>query len=700
MVPLAQKKNGQADTSKAYQPPQTRSGAVGDAAMLSLLAGCVCDGEEDPSQRIHKPVEPHPLAASDFEDAMELRVPKGPPPSKVQNVQTYSSSPDQPLLGVPIREGTLWHLSAQADQRDAIADLDPQIHNGVSLAEDSLTQSGTSFVLFWICLLRFSNSNAPDGFDLLNSMALTVVPSGVVPRSLPPPLPRDSHELKAVLAAQDVEAKALKAQLADVQRESHRLKHKLRDVESELHVASEATTSATQRLTAHAERQELLLSAGVERGGVERVKLEEELQHMERLLWERDQDIRRLRHRAQELESHQLHLDVEMRGLHAAKENSTSEAHKLSGDIAELLHKKLQKVEKGHEAVTESGVADSLGLVSTLSQREAKRLQETTKLLETKRQEHANFQRRADQVAAEARRLEAEEASLQHRVHLFEKELRQKQGQMEQHDKQAVHDGGLLREHIEELRHAVAKEQKGFMAADHCAALKTHVSEETRAAKQEVQSILKMIPELDAALRARKQHVYSAEVSSDSVDVALHAVLRAGTMTPPGLVCRLGHAKKRVVLCEGQLTVVRQAGSEVRHCILSKDAFEYYAIDGHPLGKPLARFPMISSSCMEWIPSGLKLRHGARVITLRASDDTIAEWRKALQHALSLLQLRVFSFQEQLCHVLAETSWRAVIKSICGVLPSEQRLVYKMDLLEDPALLTEAGRLHDIAMVR
>jgi len=75
-----------------------------------------------------------------------------------------------------------------------------------------------------------------------------------------------------------------------------------------------------------------------------------------------------------------LHLDVEMRGLHAAKENSTSEvcisemvgrsgairwrslvfflggsrvpssglqhiskAHQLSGDIAELLHKKLQK---------------------------------------------------------------------------------------------------------------------------------------------------------------------------------------------------------------------------------------------------------------------------------------------------------------------------------------------------------------------
>lgn len=75
-----------------------------------------------------------------------------------------------------------------------------------------------------------------------------------------------------------------------------------------------------------------------------------------------------------------LHLDVEMRGLHAAKENSTSEvcisemvgrsgairwrslvfflgvpgflqhiskAHQLSGDIAELLHKKLQKAVAG-----------------------------------------------------------------------------------------------------------------------------------------------------------------------------------------------------------------------------------------------------------------------------------------------------------------------------------------------------------------
>ena len=40
----------------------------------------------------------------------------------------------------------------------------------------------------------------------------------------------------------------------------------------------EATGSATERLQQHAVRQELLLSASVERGGLERVQLEEELQ--------------------------------------------------------------------------------------------------------------------------------------------------------------------------------------------------------------------------------------------------------------------------------------------------------------------------------------------------------------------------------------------------------------------------------------
>ena len=94
-------------------------------------------------------VIPRPLVQiGDYEDALEIRVPR--PKHLVPRMQTcaewhcrfhfakrvlgsshlavafgthacakahclwrYSSSPDQPLLGVPIREGTLWHLSAQ-----------------------------------------------------------------------------------------------------------------------------------------------------------------------------------------------------------------------------------------------------------------------------------------------------------------------------------------------------------------------------------------------------------------------------------------------------------------------------------------------------------------------------------------------------------------------------------------------------------
>ncbi|CAE7448141.1 unnamed protein product [Symbiodinium sp. KB8] len=109
-------------------------------------------------------------------------------------------------------------------------------------------------------------------------MAFTVPASGRLPRSTAPPEAADKHELKAVLAAQESEMHAMKTQLAEAQRECNRLKHKLRDVETEVQVAKQVTASATDRLTAHAERKDLLLSAGVERGGLERAKLEEELQ--------------------------------------------------------------------------------------------------------------------------------------------------------------------------------------------------------------------------------------------------------------------------------------------------------------------------------------------------------------------------------------------------------------------------------------
>jgi len=354
-------------------------------------------------------------------------------------------------------------------------------------------------------------------------MAFTVPASGRLPRSTAPPEAADKHELKAVLAAQESEMHAMKAQLAETQRECNRLKHKLRDVETELQVAKEVTASATDRLTAHAERKDLLLSAGVERGGLERAKLEEELQRMERLLWERDQEIKKLRHTAGNLEKNQLQLDLEMRGLHTAKETSTLEAKELSTGIADLLHSRLQKVPSTH-----SGFLDSMASSNPFStqnldaqrQREEKRLKESTQRLELKRQEHAELKHRANQAAADAKNMEEEDAALHHRVQLFEQQLREKQGQMELHDKKFVHEGGLLREHVEELRKAVAKEQTSFMAADHCAVLHSQVQDEAKATKQEIQSLLAIVLQLDSALRARHQHVHSAEVKSDAIDVS------------------------------------------------------------------------------------------------------------------------------------------------------------------------------------
>ncbi|CAE7368247.1 unnamed protein product [Symbiodinium sp. CCMP2456] len=81
---------------------------MGDGVMLGLLRGCVCDTDDGQPQQFHKPI----VQLGDYEDALEIRVPR--PKHLVPRMQTYSSSPDQPLLGVPIREGTLWHLSAQA----------------------------------------------------------------------------------------------------------------------------------------------------------------------------------------------------------------------------------------------------------------------------------------------------------------------------------------------------------------------------------------------------------------------------------------------------------------------------------------------------------------------------------------------------------------------------------------------------------
>merc|ERR1719464_555720 len=74
-----------------------------------LFHTCICDVDDHAQQRFTGS-QPKPVG-EDFEEHLEIRVPTYAP--KVRGFLSYSSAPDQPLLGVPIREGCLWHLSAQ-----------------------------------------------------------------------------------------------------------------------------------------------------------------------------------------------------------------------------------------------------------------------------------------------------------------------------------------------------------------------------------------------------------------------------------------------------------------------------------------------------------------------------------------------------------------------------------------------------------
>ncbi|CAE7856782.1 unnamed protein product [Symbiodinium microadriaticum] len=390
-----------------------------------------------------------------------------------------------------------------------------------------------------------------------------------------------------------------------------------------------------------------------------------------------------------------------MRGLHAAKETSTLEARELSTGIADLLHSRLQKVPSTH-----SGFLDSMASSNPFStqnldaqrQREEKRLKESTQRLDLKRKEHAELKHRASQAAAEAKKMEEEDAALHHRVQLFEQQLREKQGQMELHDKKFVHEGGLLREHVEELRKAVAKEQTSFMAADHCSVLHSQVQDEAKATKQEIQSLLAIVLQLDSALRARHQHVHSAEasVSSDSPPDMDSEVTSSSRYRQ-----KLGYHGCRT-LHEGELTVLRRGGAEDRYCILCYETFQYYtsAKDFKQGKAPLVTFPLLATSSFDASPTGLKLRHGARVILLEGQCEDVALWCQALEEAFgtaktrgSELELQILGFDgSQLCRVLAEPSWRvrdlkAVIHSATNILPSEQRLVFRTELLDDRDLL-------------
>merc|ERR1719386_119059 len=133
---------------------------------------------------------------------------------------------------------------------------------------------------------------------------------------------------------------------------------------------------------------------------------------MERLLAERDQEISRLRAVARELESTRLQGELELTGLVAAHEATSTEVRTLGEDVARLRH---QLYHGKEHAAAEIAMGPSPGV--------ATRAEETAALLKAKRDEHATLQRQAEAVAAEARRLEAEGAVSSNRLREYERAL-------------------------------------------------------------------------------------------------------------------------------------------------------------------------------------------------------------------------------------------------------------------------------------
>lgn len=77
---------------------------------LPTCVGCACENEDEHSQVVQAQ-SGLPGNANNFDIYVPVPVSSCAP--KVRGFPTYSSAPDQPLLGVPIREGCLWHLSTQ-----------------------------------------------------------------------------------------------------------------------------------------------------------------------------------------------------------------------------------------------------------------------------------------------------------------------------------------------------------------------------------------------------------------------------------------------------------------------------------------------------------------------------------------------------------------------------------------------------------
>jgi len=171
--------------------------------------------------------------------------------------------------------------------------------------------------------------------------------------------------------------------------------------------------------------------------------------------------------------------------------------------------------------------------------------------LAVKQQEHAALLRKAEAVAAEARRLEQDGAAVEEHVRAFERSLRMKQGRMEQQDFRLIREAAALRSQCEHLRQILREEQRNAMGADQCAMLQSRCSDEAENVSQELHRTLGVLRGLVVSLRSRGRVVWSPEVPQDFLDTTLHAHLRrcgpssrgvvSGTLPP--LVWRIAHGQ-------------------------------------------------------------------------------------------------------------------------------------------------------------
>eukprot|EP00401_Gymnodinium_catenatum_P042542 CAMPEP_0117534268 /NCGR_PEP_ID=MMETSP0784-20121206/40321_1 /TAXON_ID=39447 /ORGANISM="" /LENGTH=423 /DNA_ID=CAMNT_0005330737 /DNA_START=44 /DNA_END=1315 /DNA_ORIENTATION=- len=392
--------------------------------------------------------------------------------------------------------------------------------------------------------------------------ALTLASASVAPLAQPPNFARTPHELHAVLDAQAVEAKALRNRLLEGQRECGQLRRRLRDSTEEVRGASEAISTAAERLEVHQGRHGLVLAVGVERCSAERVAIEHELQRMERLLWDRDEEIKALASQARMLDAKRLQAELELTGLAVSHQAQNSEVRTLDAGVNELRQQL-------------NGLAVGTGTATTSrpSPQHVMRAEETAHALVQKQDEHASLLHQAEAAATEARRLEAEGAAFEEHVRAFERSLRQKQDQMELHDRKLIHDAAQLREQCEHLRFILRDEQREATTTDQRAMLRGRCGDEADSVRRQVETTWASMRGLVMSLRERGRVVHSPEVPHDPLDAQLRNYLRCcGTPVDPAppVVWRFAHGdyligESRVQIFDAGGTLMARVFSDHGH---------------------------------------------------------------------------------------------------------------------------------------